>query len=49
MHANEENELYVVEESGNNCAMLQVEKCNALTKWHQRLGHLNFNYVKIKT
>lgn len=46
MSARQENGLYLVEETECHSAMLQSRQDNALIKWHQRLGHLNFNDVR---
>ncbi|XP_076686075.1 uncharacterized protein LOC143378147 [Andrena cerasifolii] len=45
MIAKEQNGLYVVEESAKHSAMIQTEQNSAITKWHQRLGHLNYSDV----
>lgn len=43
--AKKENGLYVVRTKDEHQAM-QTEKVDQLTRWHQRLGHLNFESIK---
>lgn len=45
LRAKQENELYIVKETSKQTTALLNEHEETLVKWHQRLGHLNFNDV----
>ncbi|CAK9804033.1 Retrovirus-related Pol polyprotein from transposon TNT 1-94 [Anthophora plagiata] len=46
MIAHKQNDLYVVKSMNEQQAMLSREEDDRLVRWHQRLGHLNFNDVR---
>lgn len=46
LRAKQENGLYIIKETTRQTTALLNEHEGTLVKWHQRLGHLNFNDVR---